>query len=164
MGFLVFRCRSLFFGSGFLIRLRAISIQPRGITNDKWSVFFVVGLQPTIEGARVHRVSFAFGSLRPVLGCGRLTACACGMGYAALSGLHIVAFTYRGLRSQGSLHPRLLSAAPLGLGRRRSRQFRIKNSECRIAGEGEGKKKGGTRGEDVAFLMVFGPVILFRRL
>ena len=39
----------------------------------------------------------------------------CGWGYAALSGLNVVAFAYRGLRSRGSLHPRLLSAAPLGL-------------------------------------------------
>ena len=29
----------------------------------------------------------SFHELHPVLGCGRLTACACGMDYAALTGL-----------------------------------------------------------------------------
>ena len=56
----------------------------------------------------------------------------CGAGYVALSGLNVAAFAYRGLRSRGSLHPRLFCAAPSGLPGLLRSQFRIQSAECRI--------------------------------
>ena len=116
----------------------------------------VVGLQPTCWGCSLHRATLVSraspcvrlwspyralegAQARPI----QNSELTCGMGYAALSGLNVAAFADRGLRSRGSLHPRLLYVAPSGLlGLLRS-QFRMKNAElaptpCPLPENGEG--------------------------
>ena len=89
---------------------------------------FVVGSEPTYWGCSLHRATL-ISRASPCVGLWQAYSLRLWGGYAALSGLNVAAFAYRGLRSRSSLHPRLLCVAPSGLPGLLCSQFRMKNAE-----------------------------------